>query len=108
MPDNLSSPPVAPQFDDPRENDPRLNRPAVKIPRLLVGMVGADMALLFAPRFGLLLEFFNIHPLLSFALTIAGVAIFVWAMRGVYDYTPRKRKLRQQPAMPVPPDEILP
>ncbi|MBC8044279.1 MAG: hypothetical protein IAF08_12650 [Rhizobacter sp.] len=88
-------------------DDPRFNRPIIKIPRLIFGLVCADIALIFFRPLGMAEPLgLGVHPFLADAIVIAGIGIFIWALKGVYDASPRKPK--DEPAAASDEPEQLP
>lgn len=62
-------------------------KPVPKFSRVLLFLLGMNLAILFAPRFGIIHGVLNVNPLLSLLLTVGGIALLVWAFSTMY-YVP--------------------
>lgn len=68
-------------------NNPKGVQPVPKLSRVLLFLLGMNLAIMFAPRIGLLHGIMEVNYLLSFFLTIGGVALLIWAFSTMY-YVP--------------------
>lgn len=62
-------------------------KPVPKFSRVLLFLLGMNLAILFAPRIGIIHDILNVNPLLSFFLTVGGIALLIWAFSTMY-YVP--------------------
>ncbi|RFM24624.1 MAG: hypothetical protein D0433_04815 [Candidatus Thermochlorobacter aerophilum] len=62
-------------------------RPVPKFSRVLLFLLGMNLAILFAPRFGIIHDIVKVDTFLSLLLTIGGIALLVWAFSTMY-YVP--------------------
>jgi hypothetical protein len=65
-------------------------RPIPKTSRVLLFLIGMNVAIAFAPRIGLIHDFYSVSPILAFALTIGGIAASIWAFSTMY-YIPGQK-----------------
>jgi len=59
-------------------------QPVPKFSRILLFLLGMNLAILFAPRIGIIHGVLNVNPLLSLFLTIGGIALLIWAFSTMY------------------------
>ncbi|MCS6988854.1 MAG: hypothetical protein NZM06_04985 [Chloroherpetonaceae bacterium] len=71
----------------PSDQDKKGAQPVPKFSRVLLFLLGMNLAILFAPRFGILNDVIEINPALSFLLTVGGIALLIWAFSTMY-YVP--------------------
>ncbi len=62
-------------------------QPVPKFSRILLFLIGMNLAILFAPRIGIIHGVLNVNPLLSLVLTVSGIALLIWAFSTMY-YVP--------------------
>ncbi|MGQ9805021.1 MAG: hypothetical protein ACUVRP_02965 [Chlorobiales bacterium] len=62
-------------------------QPVPKFSRILLFLLGMNLAILFAPRIGIIHDVLNVNPLLSLFLTVGGIALLIWAFSTMY-YVP--------------------
>jgi hypothetical protein len=59
-------------------------QPVPKFSRILLFLLGMNLAILFAPRIGIIHGVLSVNPLLSLFLTIGGIALLIWAFSTMY------------------------
>lgn len=71
----------------PSDQDKKGAKPVPKFSRVLLFLLGMNLAILFAPRVGILHDVADVNPTLSLLLTVGGIALLVWAFSTMY-YVP--------------------
>ncbi len=64
-------------------------QPVPKFSRVLLFLLGMNLAILFAPRIGIIHDVVSVNPFLSLLLTVGGIALLIWAFSTMY-YVPGK------------------
>ncbi len=62
-------------------------QPVPKFSRVLLFLLGMNLAILFAPRIGIIHDILKVDSFLSLLLTVGGIALLIWAFSTMY-YVP--------------------
>jgi hypothetical protein len=62
-------------------------KPVPKFSRILLFLLGMNLAILFAPSIGIIHDVVKVDTFLSLLLTVGGIALLIWAFSTMY-YVP--------------------
>ncbi len=69
-------------------------QPVPKFSRVLLFLLGMNLAILFTPRFGIIHDIVTVDTFLSLLLTVGGIALLIWAFSTMY-YIPGQEDKKQ-------------